>query len=81
MIVVNLSHLLTLTQLEQIETITGQEVDRVVEFNVQINPRQPIAPQVASMVDRAGLSPHEWQTVRLLVVPPSLNFNAVALFC
>ncbi|GAB6273801.1 MAG: hypothetical protein STSR0004_06640 [Peptococcaceae bacterium] len=36
-------------------------------------------PQVTELVDRAGLSPAEWQTLPLLINPPSLNFIAVAL--
>jgi hypothetical protein len=31
------------------------------------------------LADEAGLSPAEWQTLSLLVNPPSLNFIAVAL--
>jgi len=31
------------------------------------------------MADACGLSPTEWQTLPLLVVPPALNFSAVAL--
>jgi hypothetical protein len=34
---------------------------------------------VAVLVERAGLSPAEWQTLPLLINPPSLNFIAVAL--
>jgi hypothetical protein len=36
-------------------------------------------PQVVVMADQCGLSPAEWQTLPLLVNPPSLNFIAVAL--
>lgn len=79
MILLNFSHPLTPTQLQQVETITGQKVERVVEVNSQIDPQRPLIPQVVALADAVGLSPAEWQTLPLLVNPPSLNFIAVAL--
>ena len=58
--------------------LTGSKIDRVVRRR-QIDPRQPIAPQVSAMADRAGLTPEEWQSAPLLVNPPSLNLSAVTL--
>jgi hypothetical protein len=54
-------------------------VERVIEVHSQIDPQQPLVPQVAALADKAGLSPAEWQSLPLLVNPPSLNFIAVAL--
>jgi hypothetical protein len=34
---------------------------------------------VTDLVDQAGLSPTEWQTLPLLINPPSLNFIAIVL--
>lgn len=79
MILLNFSHPLTPDQMEQIEALTGQKVQRVIEIPSQIDPQQPLGPQVVALADRAGLSPAEWQSVPLLVNPPSLNFIAVAL--
>jgi len=79
MILLNFSHPLTPDQLQQIETLTGQKVERVVEVHSQIDPQEPLVPQVAALADQAGLSPAEWQTLPLVVNPPSLNFIAVAL--
>lgn len=79
MILLNFSHPLTPDQVEQIEALTGQKVERVVEVSSQIDPQQPLVPQVVALADQAGLSPTEWQTLPLLVVPPSLNFIAVTL--
>lgn len=45
----------------------------------QIDPQQPLAPQVVALADAAGLSPAEGQTLPILVNPPLLNFIAVAL--
>lgn len=79
MVLLNFSHPFTTEQLEQLEKLTGQKVDRVIEIDAQIDPWQPIAPQVAAMADRAGLTPQEWQTLPILINPPSLNFSAVIL--
>lgn len=79
MIMLNFSHPFTLTQLQQIEALTGQKIDRLIDIPTQIDPQQPLVPQVVALADAAGLSPTEWQTLPLLVNPPSLNFIAVAL--
>lgn len=79
MILLNFAHPLTDDQRAQIETLTDQTVERVVDIPSQIDPQQPLASQVAAMVDQAGLSSAEWQTLPLLVNPPALNFSAVAL--
>ncbi|HXG20578.1 MAG TPA: CRISPR-associated protein Csx15 [Methylomirabilota bacterium] len=79
MIVLNFSHPLTSEHLQQVETLTGRKVERVIAIHSQIDPQQPLAPQVTTLVEQAGLSPHEWQTLPLLINPPSLNFIAVVL--
>lgn len=79
MIVLNFSHPFTAEQLHQLEKLTGEKVDRVVEVDARIDPQQPIVPQVIAMADRAGLTPQEWQTLPIIVNPPSLNFSAVTL--
>ena len=79
MILLNFSHPLTPAHLAQVEALTGQPVERVVEVHSQIDPQQPLAPQAAALADQCGLTPAEWQSAPLLVNPPSLNFVAVAL--
>jgi len=79
MLILNFAHPLTEEHLAQIEALTGQKIERVIVVNSQIDPQQPLAPQVAAMADAAGLTPEEWQTRPILVNPPSLNFSAVAL--
>ena len=79
MILLNFAHPLTHDHLKQVEALTAQKVERVVEIPTQIDPQQPLLPQVVALADQAGLSPTEWQTLPLLVNPPSLNFIAVAL--
>ena len=79
MILLNFAHPLTDAQRDQVETLTGQTVERIVDISSQIDPQQPLAPQVAAVADEAGLSSAEWQTLPLLVNPPALNFSAVIL--
>ncbi len=79
MILLNFAHPLTTAHMAKIEALTGQKVERVIEVHSQIDPQQPLVPQVVALADAAGLSPAEWQTLPILVNPPSLNFIAVAL--
>jgi hypothetical protein len=75
----NFSHPLTSEQIAQIEAITGDRVQQVIGVICQADNGQPLAPQVAALADSCGLSAEQWQTLPLLVNPPSLNFIAVAL--
>lgn len=79
MVLLNFSHPLTAEQLRQLAELARAKVDRMVEIDAQIDPQQPIVPQVAAMADRAGLTPQEWQTLPILINPPSLNFSAATL--
>ena len=79
MILLNFSHPLTPDHLRQIEALTGEQVERVIEVDSQVDTRQPLVPQVTALADGCGLSPADWQTKPLLVNPPSLNFIAVTL--
>lgn len=79
MILLNFSHPLINEHLAQVENSTGKKVDRVIEVNSQIDPQQPIIPQVVAMAEQCGLSPVEWQTLPILVNPPSLHWVAVIL--
>jgi len=79
MILLNYSHPLAPAQLAQVEALAGKKIARVVEAHSQIDPQQPLAPQVVALADETGLTPLEWQSEELLINPPSLNFVAVAL--
>lgn len=79
MILLNFAHPLTDAHRQQIEQMTGQAVDRLLELSSQIDPQQPLSPQVVALLDQAKLSATEWQTVPLLINLPSLNYTAVAL--
>lgn len=79
MIILNFSHPLTPEHLAQIEALTGRTVEGVVEIPTHLDTESPFGPQIAGLAEGAGLTPGEWQTLPLLVVPPALNFAAVLL--
>lgn len=79
MIVLNFSHPLTQEQLETIEALSGQKISLVKTLPVSFDNAKPFDLQVKALVDGCSFAPEEWQTERILVVPPSLNFIAVTL--
>lgn len=79
MIILNFSHPLTAEHLAQIETLSGQSVERVVDAPAQFDHVQPFAAQVTALLDGLGLSSGDRQTLPLLVNPPALNVIAVML--
>lgn len=79
MIVLNFSHPLTSDQVAQIELMVGESVERIVEVPSHFDESNSFGPQVTELADRCELSPVEWQALTLAVVPPALNYIAVAL--
>jgi len=79
MIILNFSYPLTPAHLEQIEALTGEPVERVLDVATDFDNSEPFAAQVRKLVDSIGFTPKEWQTVPLLINPPSLNFITVVL--
>ena len=79
MILINFAHPLTSDHLKQIERLTNQSVDRMIEIPADIDPQKEICLQVVELIEQTGLSSTEWQTYPLLVNPPSLNFIAITL--
>ena len=79
MLILNYSHPLTPDQRSQLEALTGQPIAEVRDIPTQVDVSAPLAPQATALADAAQLSPAEWQTAPLLLVPPSLNFAAAAL--
>lgn len=79
MVLLNFSHPITEEQLQRIEELTGKKVTRVVAIDAQVDLYQPLSPQVAALADRAGLTPEEWQTLPILIVPPSLSSSTAVL--
>lgn len=79
MLLLNFAHPLKENDLARIEEMTGEKIEHVLVVDSLVNTDQPLGPQIRAMVDSIGLSSEEWQTVPLLVNPPSLNYSAVVL--
>ncbi|MEO0248679.1 MAG: CRISPR-associated protein Csx15 [candidate division WOR-3 bacterium] len=79
MILLNFSHPITESQKAQIEAITNQKVEQVIEIRAQFDYAQPFVEQARALVDSVGLTANEWQTRPLLVNLPSLHMIAVVV--
>ncbi len=79
MIILNFSHPLTSDHLAQIEGLVEEHIDEVRDVTAQLDHQQPFVPQVEALANACRLTPQEWQTASLLVVPPALNFITAAL--
>ena len=78
MIVVNYSHPLAVHQRGQVEAACGSRIDRVIEVPVHCDHGESFAAQATDLIDAAGLSATEWQSLPILVVLPSLAPVAAA---
>lgn len=79
MMVLNFAHPLTEEHKAQIEALTGEAVEWVIAVPVHLDNRQPFVPQLQALMARIPLTPEAWQTARILVNPPSLNFITALL--
>ncbi|NTU79610.1 MAG: hypothetical protein HGA45_09435 [Chloroflexales bacterium] len=71
MLLLNFAHPLTTIQREQIARLLGT-IPEERDIPVQINQAQPLASQIVTLANAAGLSPTEWQTTPLVINPPGL---------
>jgi hypothetical protein len=77
--IINLAHPLTEAQLRQVESLVGEKVEEVIDVPSQVDPGRSLAPQAEAMLEAAGLTTREWQTLPLIVNLPSLNFSAAVV--
>lgn len=73
MILLNFAHPTTEEQRTQIEALAGQPIDRLIEIQPHFDAAQPLAVQAAELVTGVGLTPTEWQTEPLVLIPPGLS--------
>ncbi|MCS7208155.1 MAG: CRISPR-associated protein Csx15 [Fimbriimonadales bacterium] len=79
MTLLNFAHPITDEQKAQIEQLTGQPIQRVIELPVQFDHARGFHEQVLELLERVGLGASEWQTTPLLVNLPSLSVIAATL--
>jgi hypothetical protein len=79
MILLNFAHPITPDQQAQLEALAGVPVMRIMDVPTHIDHAVPLGPQVVELADSCGLSPHEWQTLPMVINPPGFAPIAVAL--
>lgn len=72
MIIINFSHPLSHHQLQGLELGAGRSVDRVIDIKTHLDQQLPFSNQITTILDSAGFSGEEWQTLPLVIVVPSL---------
>ncbi len=70
MLILNFTHPLSEEQRSHIESLANSSIEEVREIHVQINQEEPLESQIVSIVNAAGLSSEDWQTLPLLINPP-----------
>jgi len=76
LIFLNFTHRLTPAQLRQIEAIAGGPIERTIEVSAHFDVARPFAEQAVGLVDSAGLTPEDWETLPLVVNLPALSVIA-----
>jgi len=69
--IINFGHPLTEEQKQSIERITQASIEQIIAITPQFDNSLSYAEQCVELIDRVGLTPEQWQGLRLLVVPPS----------
>lgn len=72
MLLLNFGHPLTEGQLARIQELSGREIERIVTVSTHFDHTQPFAEQVRALLATVPLTAEQWQTVPLLINPPSL---------
>ena len=79
MLILNFTHPLNDEQVKQIEQFTGQKVEEIRQIPVHFDNNVPYEEQIEDLIKECNLTPTEWQSKPILIVPPSFNFIAVTL--
>jgi len=70
--IVNFSHPLTDAQRAGVAHELGDEIARVIDVPTHFDPQLPFPPQALDLIAATGLTASDWQTLPILVNPPSL---------
>ncbi|PWH13633.1 MAG: hypothetical protein DDG59_14025 [Anaerolineae bacterium] len=74
MIILNFSHPLTEQQLTQIQQMVSEPIERVIPLAVHFDNTLSFLPQLEKLMRQIPIQAEEWQSLSILVNPPSLNF-------
>jgi hypothetical protein len=72
MLLLNFGHPLTEAQLARVRDLAQQDIERVVTIPTQFDPARPFDEQVRELLATVPLTSEQWQTMPLLINPPSL---------
>ncbi len=75
----NFAHPLTDEQRQRTEQLLGEPLKKILQVHVQIETQKPLAPQVQRLLEQIDFTPVQWQSLPILINPPSLNFVAAVL--
>jgi hypothetical protein len=79
LLIVNFSHPLTKEQVDRIEELLQRKIERAINIPSQVDPAEPLDPQIDAMISQTGLSEIEWQSLSLIINLPSLNCSVAVL--
>ncbi len=79
MILLNFSHPLTAEQIDQLQKIVNEPIEKIINVAVHFDNQLPFLPQLEELIRQISLSAEQYQTASLLVNPPSLNFITALL--
>ncbi len=79
MMIVNFSHPLTEEQIEKIEKITNCKVNNIIDVKTMFDNNRSFAEQVQELLDSVTLTPTQWQTEQIVIVPPALSYITAVL--
>ena len=78
-LVVNFSHPLTEEQKERARLLLNCRIEEIIELPIQLDHERPFDPQIDEVVDKVGLTSHQWQTKPVLVNLPGYAPAAAVL--
>ncbi len=79
MLILNFSHPLTQRQLQKVEEFTQQKIESVEEIKTQFDHKNSFVFQLSELFDKLSISKKDWQTLPILINPPSFNTIACLL--
>jgi hypothetical protein len=72
MLLINFSHPLTDVQLSRVRELVGQDIERIIAVPTHLDHQRPFDEQVRELLATVALTAEQWQTIPLIINPPSL---------
>lgn len=79
MIILNFTHPLTPAQQTQLEAITAQPIDDILNIPCQLDNGRSFPPQITTLINTIPLTPSDWQTRPILINPPAYAYAVATL--